>query len=149
RLGDDQCRSRRGRGQGGFFRRGLRRGGRRSGRTAGRVGAGGRRGFQGRRGHGRHRRGDVAGRGGFYGGRGAWRGQFHGGQAGLLGGLQVGALGHHAYGRQVVPAQRLQKRRPVDGAVDAAGIDDHGFILEEAAGVRHAAIQRRRQEGQV
>ncbi|MNT79198.1 hypothetical protein D3C72_2185090 [compost metagenome] len=35
-------------------------------------------------------------------------------------------------------AQRGDKRFPVDRFVDAAGVDDHGFIFEEAAGVGHA-----------
>ena len=34
------------------------------------------------------------------------------------------------------------QRRPVDGFLDAAGIDHHGFVLEEAAGVGHALGQR-------
>ena len=34
------------------------------------------------------------------------------------------------------------QRRPVDGFLDAAGVDHHGFVLEEAAGVGHALGQR-------
>src|SRR5690606_17479757 len=119
RLGDDQG--------GGGRRRRFRRGG--LGLGGGLAGGFGRllrrggAGFQGGGGRGGHRRGHVVGRRRIdHRGRPGRRGgQLHRRQAGRLGGLQIGAGGHHADGRQVVAAQRRQQGGPVDRLVHATG----------------------------